>query len=165
MASQFDRLMKTITSQQRDLMDIQVIVAENRKLLRMIIQNSIDEESLQLGLDEPVFSEAVERLENSGLIRTGGQGDPLPGEDTWTERVVEDESPRQRLPYKSQGGKEAFVEWNSLDEEMQKAVEFARIGDEPWQLYEGADGEIRIGISSQVANQLRAWKLGNQIGK
>ncbi len=155
MASQFERL------------EARLITLEG--LVRRVIHLqglAIDTDSLQLGLDEPVFEEAVERLAEGGLIRTGpGQGDPLPGEDTWTERVVGEESPRQRLPYKTNDGGEAFVEWNSLDEEMQKAVEFARIGDEPWQLYEGGDGEIRIGISSQVANQLRAWKLGNQIGK
>jgi len=98
-------------------------------------------------------------------LRAGLAAEPMFTEEGWQERVVGDESPRQRLPYKRNDGGEAFVEWDSLNEEVQKAVEFARGSDDPWQLYEGGDGEIRIGISSQVANQLRAWKLGNQTGR
>ncbi len=147
MASQFDRIMAELTQIRRTQAKVHT---EIRYILDWVQDqvNLLDEDSLQLGIDEPV---------------TVGQGqDPA---EAWAERVVGDESPRQRLPYKTNDGGEAFVEWNSLDEEMQKAVEFARVGDEPWQLYEGGDGEIRIGISSLVANQLRAWKLGNQTGR
>ena len=90
---------------------------------------------------------------------------PPEGRNPWDTRVGQEEVPRLRIPYKTHSGGEAFAEWNSLDEEMQKAIEFARASDEPWQLYEDPNGGMRIVISSQVANDLRAWKLGNQIGK
>ncbi len=149
MASQFERIMETLN-------EIRNRQTQTLNLVGMILQwvqgqkKYLDDDSLQLGLEEPV---------------NVGEGLSFERVEAWDERVVGDESPRQRLPYKTNDGGEAFVEWNSLDEELQKAVEFARSSDEPWQLYEGNDSEIRIGISSQVANRLKAWKLGNQTGR
>ena len=75
-----------------------------------------------------------------------------------------DPVPHTRLPYKTVEGGEAFVDWNSLDSDMQQVIEMARRRDDPWQLYESPAGQMRIVISAETESEFRAWKLGNRTG-
>ncbi len=136
------------------------------KLLMQVIHMlgpRLDQDSLREGMEEP--------------ISISGEGDLFPD----TERMpflkeqdpneqqpffnLENEKPRLSLPFKTKDGGEAFVNWNALDPDMQQVIEIARRKDDPWQLYESASGQMRIGISSEVEAEFRSWKMGNQIGK
>ncbi len=71
------------------------------------------------------------------------------------------EVPRTRVAYKTNQGGEAFVEWNSLEPDMQMVIEIARQSDDPWQLYESPAGQMRIYVSSEVAAAAQTRKQGS----
>ena len=70
--------------------------------------------------------------------------------------------PRMKVPYKTLGGLEDFVDWNDLEEDMQAVIKLAREYDDPYQLYESPSGQIRIMVSAEVESRFRSNKLGNR---
>lgn len=69
--------------------------------------------------------------------------------------------PRTRVSYKTNQGGEAFIDWNSLDPDMQTVVEIARTREGEWQLYEDPSGSMRIMVDPEVEQEFRRRKLGN----
>ncbi len=168
MSTEFDQIVKILRRQDKDLMDIQAMVSQNRTVLNQIIHMigppTTGEEPISIfdqPTDKPLFEDSDPIDYGEGQVFEGDT-DPNKRQPFFN---LENEKPRLSLPFKTKDGGEAFVNWNALDPDMQQVIEIARRKDDPWQLYESPSGQMRIGISSEVEAEFRSWKMGNQIGK
>ncbi len=132
MASQFEELTDRLDKVEKLLMQVIHMLGPR-----------LDQDSLRAGIE----SEDLDFLE--------------PEEGIW-ETEEQPDLPRTRVPYKTNEGGEAFVNWDSLDPEMKMVIEVARTMPDPWQLYESPSGQMRIAVSGEVAALAKARKLGNQ---
>ncbi len=110
----------------------------------------IDQQEFQRGVKEDLFSDTPEQPYSEEMV-----------EAYIGEQEQGDGTPRTRVPYKTNQGGEAFVDWNALDQDMQMVVEIARTRAGEWQLYEDPAGMMRIMVDPEVEQEFRRRKLGN----
>lgn len=60
------------------------------------------------------------------------------------------------------GSETEMVPWNRIDERVIEAVRIAAEDGEPWELYFGTDGSVRISTSEAVAHRVRKARTFQQ---
>ncbi len=123
------------------------------------IQDRLDKLIHDLGprIDQQEFQRGLTEVEAGDLFSAPEQS----YSEEQAAHYMEETEPRTRVPYKTNEGGEAFVDWNSLDPDMQMVVEIARTRDGEWQLYEDPSGGMRIMVDPAVEQEFRRRKLGN----
>ena len=65
------------------------------------------------------------------------------------------EAPRTRIEYRTINGDIDYLDPQTLEPKVRQVMEIAKTQPDPWQLYEGEDGTIRIMASHEV---VRLWQ-------
>jgi len=101
------------------------------------------------------------QIDNEDLIR-GVRSETNEAALEWDSVVEEGDSsaetppsPRTTVMYRDINGDTQALNVNELDQRTQDIVAIAKRYPDPWQLYEGEDGTIRVVVSNEVLN---AWK-------
>ncbi len=113
-------------------------------------------------IDQREFQRGIHETHESGdLFADMGVPEPQPYSEEQVKDYLLEDDPRTRVVYKTNQGGEAYVDWNSLDPDMQLVVEIARSRAGEWQLYEDPAGTMRIMVDPEVEQEFRRRKLGN----